>query len=771
MAPAPQTPSTASLPILSEHKPLSTSASTSRNSLLVSADPITTLPPRNRSSKRWQNLKRQSSLLRFKKHDGQHNWDLSETPNSVSKPASNLPRTNKHTTSAPAIKISRPASPFQHKFYNTSTSSISSAASIGSNSDDTFVNNATIVVNQPTPSQPPVSGTNSAPVAPFSLYNIDSSLTKSTGPSFAQKSRPTAPNPYSRHALFNPNQVPMHPMSSARISRHFKSVNGDSSNAPCEAVESAAAEQQVDLTSSLSNDDHPPINRQDSLTVDVMKLPQSFNKHNTSHPTMVAPPPPSMRSSVMNVIPPMQNVWLEDDDDDDRGVAKDLFKKNMNRLKHISTTSVNRYSGSESSYDLARSSSNSKNRNINRRSFGYGRESEIQSGHSMMEKLKKSFSPKGPTGTESDLVIGTPILLINSHSGMSSRGVDSNFIRPYTTPIAEAPPIAASIKNTPTGKTYSSPSAGNPNRLSTASKLSRSLSTRSSLRTLPNSPKSPKPSVRGQSTASKLLNLLTSKSHKQGKAAADLNKPIISGPVNFTHTAHAGAPLSAVPSLTTNRVSRFQPSRPDRPIGIEIPSELGVNAPALSSSSASSLQRSSYIGSPNTLNMAVDNISISTASVDEYSPTRVKKHRLFFSRLNAHGSRTSFHGVDSSDDGRLSNRQSIDSLRSDRNNIYPTASPARYSLPASSLRARSRLSVNSTISIDSVTSNSLSTGYNYPLEDQQHRSLLLPSPLMSSDPTLLQVSPQPIARHLRQEYPAPAGTRVSLDRVREEGWF
>lgn len=183
---------------------------------------------------------------------------------------------------------------------------------------------------------------------------------------------------------------------------------------------------------------------------------------------------------------------------------------------------------------------------------------------------------------------------------------------------------------------------------------------------------------------------------------------------------------------------------------------------------------SSFIASPNTgaASTSFDTTSISTGSVGEYSPVSLsnKQHRLFFTQLNGMpaGSRLSFHGNESaalledaaggtlSQSGpggvlpatnhKLFKRQSIDSLASLERHIGPgSANQNRYSLPpgillsSASLRARSRLSINSTVSLDSVMSS---------------------IDRMSTPPP-----PMPIV----QPQVLPDG--MVLERVHEEGWF
>lgn len=683
-------------------------------------------PTLGQPSSRWSHLKRENSFFRQTQDLKSYNCDSSEVPSRVSTPI----QTGARRT---ASSSSRTSSPFQHVFYSSantesSTSSLSSTLSFSSNSDTTFVNSHPIL--------------NRNPSTPFALSPEPSTTPNMNKPEPRRRSH----LPYAQHAAgLNQNQVPQHTISSARLSRHLN----------------PKASQSLDQT--IQDDD-----TEDSLKVNVMQLPKNFNQSNASLLNMTgpppAPPPPltSTRSSVMSIIPPMQKVWLEDDDDDAKVGKKDLFKSHIMRSKHKSTTSVNRYSGAETNYDKYDSTLTSvSSKRRSRKSFGYGRENDTSDG--LMEKIKKSFSSKSSAGTTLEPVIDSPIHETHAEKSASHE----------TTPQK-----VASFSRGSSALPFSPPASGSLNRHASTSKIStvssnqKTLSSKSSMRTL----------SRGQSTKNKLLSLLSSKSSKQSpidmspSPRTTVDKSKISGPVNFTHVHAGGAPLRPVSSIATTR-SRSQPNRPDRPLGGgEIPIELSGNTPALSSSASSSFQRSSFIASPNTFNnLAADNISISTAmSVDDYSlsSSANKHHRLFFSRLNnAHGSRTSFHGgADYLDDRGVSKRQSIDSFGS---SLHPTTSPTRYSIgPSSSLRARSRLSVHSTISIDSNTS--YSAVYPGPggsglvmYEDQRAAaSELLPSmiPIPNnrlSSQDLTQVPPNASAR---SEYEAPTT-------IHEEGWF
>lgn len=323
-----------------------------------------------------------------------------------------------------------------------------------------------------------------------------------------------------------------------------------------------------------------------------------------------------------------------------------------------------------------------------------------------------------------------------------------------------------------------------------------------------------------------------------------LTRSKISAPLNFTHTAHVGGAQvkrnSGISVSGAPPLKLVPPSRPDRQSETyEIPLELGGpggSAAGLSCSSVSSLQRSSFGASPNTYCAAADNISISTVSVDEaglssspppFGATGKQlpagHHRLFFSRLNtSNGSRSSLAGSgggasgggdtgsdDASSSNGLASWQSVDSLRSDHRASLSaqqqqmSTSPARYSLPPSTIsaglgpgsyRARSRLSVHSTISIDSAASlsylemdsNTTPTFSNTTTGNSTSNANeglgLLPAPSMGasgpgSGPGSVYGGPAPgygyaLQQQQQQQQRGEYSTAsIPLDKVREEGWF
>ena len=775
--------------------PLSITTNPSHNSLGSkgldqTATPVS-LQGQPTRSERWNHLKREPSLLRQQKQETQPNWDSSssEAPNRVSTPPpSHHPQTTRRASSSSSprvdtLRISSPNSPFQNRFTGSS-SSLSSTISYSSNSDATFVNSSSVLTTQNSPSSQ-LRNQNASGSVPFTLSG-DASNTSTMGNHFTPESRRRSQKPYLQHAVLNQSQVPKHAISSARMSKHLNvPLKMSNTNQGQEFPENGKSESTKKRNSqSFSNKDYdedsPSTSTRDSLQVNVMKLPKNFYQQNLSMTNLAAPSSaPPMRSSVMSVIPPMQNVWLDDDEEDDEKQGKkEIFKTHIMRSKQKSTTSVNRYSTSESSYDAALTRNSSKRRN--RKSFGYGRDYDAD-GQSMMEKIKSSFSSKSTLGSTLDPVIQSPVTESSADFKRQSWMLEPKMSHISTTSTTHNIPLQKP-GTSHSSKVRSSMQffPGSLHRHPSNSKIS-TVSSKSSMRTLPTN--DAMPPTRRKSTKSKLFSLLTSKSGKSGKPNSEsshsssrtVDKSKISGPLDFTHTNHAGgAPLMSTSSIATTR-SRIQPPRPDRPNGPEIPNGFDGNTPPLSSSSASSFQRSSFIASPNTSNIPADNISISTTSADEYSPSSSNKHhRLFFSRLlNAPGSRSSFHGVDSLDERGLSKRPSIESLTSERY-LHPTVSPARYSLNPSSIRARSRLSIHSTLSIDSnisysayPASGNFGSGGMQPADD--HRSVLTPTPLV---PIQSRASSQELT-HVpnssgKSEYEGPS---TGLDRVREEGWF
>lgn len=699
--------------------------------------PATASSPGHSFSERWKFLRRNRQ---------NHSHAPSETPKRVTTPQTiSAPVFDSPApTTAHSLRVSRPTSPFQLPLYSNSTSSLSSSSSHLAN----------------------IRSRSSSPVTTFTLEP-----TSPQSPSLPRSKTPNKThNQYVQHALVNQNQVPKHAISSSRMSRHmFNQSFQNTSQPPSSSTEhrtSVYLEQVQSAVPADSDDDVPSDRRdiQDSLTVNVMKLPKNLHQHNSSAVTIVSPMPNSTRSSVMSVIPPMQNVWLDDDDEDenDKLGKKEMFRKSI-RSKHKSTTSVNRYSGHESTYELAVTASNAKRRS--RKSFGYGRDAEESS---ILQKLKRTFSTSPENSHLDPIMDNSPMLSKPSQYGSSSQTGNSINVRPATPPSTETPQNALPFHHATSANTLRSPKspAKSLQRQISAAKVTRSLSSRSSIRTIGASSKH---TTSGQSAASKFLGLLSSKSHKLTKKTGNslstgiprtLDKNKISAPVNLTHTTNAGIPLKPISSISTTK-SRLQPNRPDRPTGAEVSTDVSGNIPALSSSSVS--QRSSFVASPNTFNIAADQISISTASAEEYSPSSALKHRMLFSRFNqGNGSRTSFHGLDSEETG-LACRQSIDSMRS--NNLHPTSSPTPrpYSIQVSSQRARARHSVHSTISVDSVSSNTVATGYTY--DEQTSSGLLLTSPMIPGLPDSKSHSSAPV------DMPASRVEYNSLDRVREEGWF
>ncbi|KAF5097379.1 hypothetical protein D0Z00_002416 [Geotrichum galactomycetum] len=549
----------------------------------------------------------------------------------------------------------------------------------------------------------------------------------------------------------------------------------------------------------------------------------------------------------------MHNVWLDDDDDDDddendaddeqhekfKLLKTDLFKKktssSSSKKKKKSVANADSYhstaksssSGNTNVHESTLSSppSASSKRKNSRRSFnfisGLAGNSETDS---VLDKIKHSFSnkqessrldtiPAGVTSTSSSSFIGRRTSLMNLRSKTSQ----STFMTDDTASIMTSSTSATNKRSSmmfahsiaPTMSSISSHSSSTPNKHSgaSASYKPQNSSAKSKLFGLLKGGNRSSHSSSGMGVnhvygspytgASAGHNNESSFSHSSKAAALDKSK--ISSPLNFTHTAHAGASLfaSEVEPVTTTTtmaststaMSSFHMPAPHRHDRVTMENESRrISTPpptALASASAAvfttaattaalSSTSSSFVGSPNMGATSInDTGSISTTSVDDYSPISgsTKYHRAFFTQLNgvAAGSRLSFQGTESVtmlDDvagngltpgagaaGMISmphrsifKRQSVDSLASLERHIGPgSGNTNRYSLPpgmpfsSASLRARSRLSINSTLSVDSVVSS------------------------------IDRMSTPPLPMPLVQPQVLPDG--MALERVHEEGWF
>lgn len=606
----------------------------------------------------------------------------------------------------------RSTSPFQHPLYNnnTSTSSLSSSSSVHNNNRS------------------------SSPVTLFTLDPVSP-----TRHSPRSQPRPKASNPYVQHSLYNQNQVPNHAMSSSRLSRHvhanFAKTTPESripSESPVRS-ESLLSEPEK-LPEAKEIESHPVLSQQDTLTVNVMQLPKTLHQHNASLATMVsAPPVSSPRSSVMSVIPPMQNVWLDDDEDDND--FRDRIRKSI-RSKHKSTTSVNRHSTAEGTYDLTNVTSNPKRRS--RKSFGYGHNEE----GSILQKLKSTFS-------------SSPEEVSPGPGSLQDTG-------PRTSAIPSTSQSTSNLlhQSLPLKHAVSANRTLDSQRLPPARKTIKNSATHSSMRTSAST--SPQ-AHHSRSTASKLLGLLSSKSsklRKQPKHGSAKNQ--ISPPMNVTHNGHATSVFNSTPVGTP----KSQPSRPERPIGAEYPFEAAArNAP---SSSASSLYRNSFAASPNGGNyLAADQVSISAESVDE--PKEFKQHRFWLSRLNSGGS--SRNSLDNS-----SKRMSMDSVASSTLYMSPASPPPARPLsvhtgtPPLRYNSNNRLSMHSNMSVDSVISTTANTSHSFYDEHRSAPSGLLISPPLLASPHHFETT-RPNASMPLLVPGTGRGEYTGLDKVHEEGWF
>lgn len=296
----------------------------------------------------------------------------------------------------------------------------------------------------------------------------------------------------------------------------------------------------------------------------------------------------------------------------------------------------------------------------------------------------------------------------------------------------------------------------------------------------PSLPLSSKPSVVDKSKISSPLNF-THTVHADAPLFLPISDSEVRTVPNSNLVANKSTTASSFHTPAPHRLDKMAVEVDSRRISTPPPSSALVPVSTTASTSTSgaaaamiSSTSSSFVASPNTgaASTSFDTTSISTGSVGEYSPVSLsnKQHRLFFTQLNGMpaGSRLSFHGNESaalledaasgtsSQSGpvgvlpatnhKLFKRQSIDSLASLERHIGPgSANQNRYSLPpgillsSASLRARSRLSINSTLSLDSVMSSI-------------DRMSTPPPPMPVMQPQVL-----------------PDG--MVLERVHEEGWF
>lgn len=122
-------------------------------------------------------------------------------------------------------------------------------------------------------------------------------------------------------------------------------------------------------------------NTQDTLTVDVMKLPKSLHQHNSSLTNLTSPPHASTRSSLMSVVPPMANVWLDEEEDEEEAThhrthrldSMTGIKQIMIRSRHLSIEPEHTAHTTYGDKRRSRKSLGTDNRNV-------------------FDKLKQSFS-------------------------------------------------------------------------------------------------------------------------------------------------------------------------------------------------------------------------------------------------------------------------------------------------------------------------------------------------------------------------------------------
>lgn len=670
----------------------------------------------------------------------------------------------------------------------------------------------------------------SSPAHSFGLTNGTSPKDpNATTPPFSPPSNRRVHKAYLQHAVsINQSQVPKHSISSSRMSRHLhltpKISNTNQTPASPENLERYSAgpqqqqqqQQQPHVTPattrvhrSCSNQFSPrndANNTQDTLLVDVMKLPKSFHQHNASLSNMTSPPPCSTRSSLMSVIPPMHNVWLEDDDestdsDDVKIGTKELLKQHLMRARHLSTTSINRFYPDSSSEGTVPSDSTGSTGAVagqrcrSRKSFAYG---SSEPSRNVFDKIKKTFSSKPQPLSTSSIKVLNPLWDITDHETDVDQNHISKIVQPTTPPSSSAAITQTHLAfNTSTPPRSATANVTSP--VSASSRLHRHVSTSK----LPSSrstnlPPSPKSHQRSQSTTTKLLSLLGSKGSKASNdtllgaplgGSGGLDKSIISAPVNFVHTEHIGGepldkmnPVGTI--ITRTKVypqQQQQQPRPDRPpIGFDSAVALpeGICAPTatptLSCSSSSSLQRSSLLASPNTFNIvAADDVSVSTTtSAEDFSPTSSPvphhNHKLFFLKLN-----------NAADDTQVQNprlflaqRPSIESLRA-----HSQKQQQQQLLPQQQQqRIGTRSRSNTTTSVQSIsaplTSPPVGLGLvnnNSDLGLKSHMQLLPAhslhvSPLNEDGDTEIGGT----AGTLQQGVP---GTGPLLGQVHEEGWL
>lgn len=639
---------------------------------------------------------------------------------------------------APA-KVSRPASPFQNLLYNTTTAYSSSSSSSASTSSSSYNGSRKSLVLSP----------------------------DSNGEDIPVHTSEASHKLYFSHSVGSTDNVPHHHLSSARMSRHLPTgASTTAAAAAAAAVPTTAApatvvakhqQQFSPLSSSISvasttaeslhvdktripshrtveidDEDHDMFSARDStLQVDVMKLPKKYSfqqiqnsvqAQQYSQQALGSPPSASTRSSVLSIIPPMHDVWLDDDDDDDdddnsndtndqddttrlTGMLKHHLMKTRQKSSNSSTT-VYKYSASSSHVDSTSNDSNTYSSSASSSANTYSSAKPRKSDHgAIFDKLKNMYSRQ----EHRDATIAK--LTANSNNSSSAPAKPTPQPQKERRRTSTLSYAAASLKrnasggtsrfhrhsSVPLSKPVSPPMPAFPAIATTTSSVTPPLPSQPTL-----TPQASVHSLATLSSSKKKNRFLSILNRSSGARAVDKAK--ISAPVNFTHTAHGGggAAISGAPTSNT--------------------------PPAATITSASS-----FVGSPKSQTiMSSDTQSFSTA--DECSPKTT--YRSYFGGSGTTASIPGSSGTVVAPGSRLSftGAESFDSL--DR--------PHRYSLPAGALRARSRLSLTSLESS----------------EDGAPRHTLMPSPVIAPKPIPAAGEPGRVEQD-----------PTMLPRVHEEGWF
>lgn len=532
-----------------------------------------------------------------------------------------------------------------------------------------------------------------------------STLDDSVSP-FSSPSTGRIHKPYLQHAVSATHcEIPKHSISSSRMSRHFRltpqqadalatpaslqleDAERRSNSTPQPVLSQTPAKSEPEIHPTLVDSPLPPLplskensagSRQDSLLVNVMVLPKNFNMHNTSLSNIAPPSQSSTRSSLMSVVPPMSNVWLDDDDDDSDNANFSSRKENiksMIRQRQMSTSSVARSkdaSHHENTTDIAI-------RRRNRRSFGQG--SQIDGGKNVFDKIKNSFSSKPqPTISTASIKVINPLW------------DEPHCIRPATPPPSTILASIPATPPTPKSQIDISPQTvipASPSLLRRHDSVSRLPTSASARATRVTDPPSPRAHQRSQSTTNKLISLLSSKGPKGSKGhrlhrpsmdtllgaplGGGLDKKYISAPSNFVHTEHMGGSFEKMHSSAT-AVSRLKtmPVQPDKSLITTKSTNSSNSVPPLCVSSSDSLHQSSLLASPSTVNATGDDISVATniSGEDYSSPYSLNvQHKLLYAKLSTASNNSSLNSSDHEKDHHrqdrfIRTRQSADSLKS-----------------------------------------------------------------------------------------------------------